>query len=91
MAQVNDDEVLLLWRALRTFRSGTTADCKPRGRPARSACPLEHDCPRWHSGPDDRLAIFDETLAETEARRAAWPCSRLLDILGPGVTRIGSG
>jgi hypothetical protein len=90
MAQVNDDEVLLLWRAVRAFRSGARPHCKPQGRPARSDCPLEGGCPRWKAGPDDRAAMFEETLEQTEARRAAWPCSRILELLAPGVTRISS-
>lgn len=91
MAQVGEDEVLLLWRAVRAFRSGARPQCKPQGRPPRSDCPLEARCPRWRGGPDDRLAMLDETLAQTEARRAGWPCSRVLDLLSPGVTRISSG
>lgn len=88
MTRVHEDEVLLLWRALHTFRSGSRAPCAPRGNPPRSACPLYLGCPRW-SGPDDEDLSFDESIAQTEARRAAWPCSRVLDALGPGVTRIG--
>jgi hypothetical protein len=44
-------------------------------------------CPRWQ-GPDDRLLSLEETIEETERRRAAWPCSRLLDLLGPETRRI---
>ena len=89
MASVTDAEVLLLWRALRRFRSGGRPRCAPRGRPSMSDCPLFHDCPRWHGQPDDGAASLTETLAETERRQAAWPCSRLLDVLSPEVTRIG--
>ncbi len=46
MARVSDGEVLLLWRALRSFRSGPRPRCAPRGRPAASACPLYRRCPR---------------------------------------------
>lgn len=91
MAQVSEDDVLLVWRALRSFRSGARPACKPRGSPQRSDCPIEGNCPRWRAGVDDREAIFTETLDQTEARRAAWPCSRILNLLGPGVTRISSG
>lgn len=91
MAQVSDDEVLLLWRALREFRSGARPACRPKGRARQSDCPIASHCPRWGSDIDDRLAIFDETLAQTEARRAAWPCSRVMNVLAPGVTRISSG
>jgi hypothetical protein len=66
MPRVSDDEVLLLWRALRAFRSGAR-----------------------HGQPDDRLATLTETMAETERRQAAWPCSALLDLLTPDLTRIG--
>jgi hypothetical protein len=88
VARVDDAEVLLLWRALRAFRSGRKAACAPHGHPAQSDCPLFAGCPRW-SEPDDQLLSFDETLEQTEVRRAAWPCSRVLDALAPGVTRIG--
>jgi hypothetical protein len=91
MAQVTDDDVLLLWRALRAFRSGARPACKPQGKPARSGCPLHAKCPRWPDGVDDRQAILEETLEQTDARRASWPCSRIMDLLGPGVTRISSG
>ena len=90
MARVSEDEVLLLWRALRAFRSGSKPLCAPRGRPARSACPLHGGCPRWHGQPDDRLASMEETSEQTERRRSTWPCSRLLDLLSPDLTRIGS-
>ena len=88
MATVDDDEVLLLWRALSAFRSGAIPACRPHGSPARSQCPLCDRCPRWHQ-PDDRQLSLDETLEQTERRRAAWPCSRLLDLLGPETRRIG--
>jgi hypothetical protein len=63
----------------------------PVRRPARlrPACPLYDHCPRWHGQPDDRLASITETMAETERRQAAWPCSALLDLLTPDLTRIG--
>jgi hypothetical protein len=89
MARVNDDQVLLLWRALRAFRSGGRPRCAPRGRPPTSDCPLYEHCPRWHGQPDDRQATFTETLAETERRQAAWPCSKVLDLLTPDLTTIG--
>jgi len=87
MATVSDDEVLLLWRALSAFRSGASPACRPDGSPPRSQCPLLARCPRWR-GPDDRLLSLEETIEETERRRAAWPCSRLLDLLGPETRRI---
>jgi hypothetical protein len=90
MAQVTDDEVLLLWRALRAFRSGSRPACKPQRKSVRGDCPLQRTCPRWRESLDDRQAIFEETLEQTEARRAAWPCTRLLDLLAPGVSRISS-
>ena len=90
MSRVSEDEVLLLWRALRAFRSGSRPSCAPRSRPRSSECPLYDSCPRWRGQPDDRLASMDETAAETERRRASWPCSRLLDLLSPDLTRIGS-
>ncbi|MGB6456377.1 MAG: hypothetical protein WBH47_18045 [Streptosporangiaceae bacterium] len=86
---MSEDEVLLLWRSLRAFRSGRRAPCRPRGHPARSDCPLQHSCPRWHGQPDDWAASLDETAAQTDHRRASWPCSRLLDLLSPELTRIG--
>jgi hypothetical protein len=91
MAQVSDADVLLLWRALRAFRSGGRPACKPHGKSAVSECPLQSSCPRWPTGVDDREAIFEETLEQTEVRRAAWPCSRILDALEPGVNRISAG
>ena len=89
MARVSDRDVLLLWRALRSFRSGARPACAPRGRPAASACPLFEDCPRWHGQPDDRRAELTESLTEIEHRRATWPCSALLDLLSPDLTHIG--
>ncbi len=89
MAKVTDDEVLLLWRALRAFRSGRRPRCAVQGRSATSACPLYDHCPRWHGQPDDHLAMLAETAAETERRQAVWPCSMLLNLLSPDVTRIG--
>lgn len=88
MTRVTEDEVLLLWRALHVFRSGRHAACAPHGKPSISACPLYASCDRW-AGPDDERLSLDESIEETEARRAAWPCSRLLDGLSPGVSRIG--
>lgn len=90
MSRVSEDEVLLLWRALRAFRSGSRPSCAPHGRPRSSECPLYDGCPRWRGQPDDRLTSMDETAAETERRRSSWPCSRLLDLLSPDLTRIGS-
>jgi len=91
MSAVTEEEVLLLWRALRAFRSGRRPLCAARPRTAaRSECPLYDNCPRWHGQPDDWLASLDETLAEAERRRSSWPCSRLLDLLSPDLTRIGS-
>lgn len=88
MATVDAAEVLLLYRALREFRSGRKPACAPHGRPASSTCPLFQRCDRW-SGPDDFSLSLDETLDDTERRRASWPCSRLLDLLGPEMTRLG--
>jgi hypothetical protein len=34
---------------------------------------------------------MDETLEETEARRVAWPCTRLADLLSPELRHIGPG
>ena len=89
MARVSGDEVLLLWRALRAYRSGRQPPCRPRGHPARSACPLCDRCPRWHGQPDDYAASLEESAGETERRRASWPCSRLLGLLSPELSRIG--
>jgi hypothetical protein len=89
MARVNEDEVLLAWRAVRAFRSGRRPLCAGRGRPPRSDCPLHDQCPRWHGQPDDWLASMEETTEQTERRRSSWPCSRVLDLLSPDLTRIG--
>jgi hypothetical protein len=89
MPRVSEDEVLLLWRALRAFRSGRRPACAAHGRPPHSDCPLHHRCPRWRGQPDDWLASLEEKTEETEHRRAGWPCSRLLDLLSPELTRIG--
>lgn len=91
MSQVSEDEVLLLWRAVRAFRSGARPACEARRSAPRSACPLHAACPRWQGQPDDRAATLEETLERTELRRAAWPCSRLLELLSPDTTRIGRG
>lgn len=88
MAQVSEDEVLLLWRALSRLRSGRNPGCAARGRPPRSDCPLHGHCPRWGQ-PGDYIASMEETAEETERRRAAWPCTRLLDLLGPETRHIG--
>jgi hypothetical protein len=88
MSKVSEDEVLLLWRALRAFRSGRRPRAA-RGQPARSSCPLYAGCPRWRGQPDDWLASLEETSGETELRRSAWPCTRLLDLLSPDLSRIG--
>ena len=90
MAKVNEDEVLLLWRALVVFRSGRRPACQPAGKPPRSRCPLQDQCPRW-DGPDDYYAVMEETPEQTERRRAAWPCSRLAGLLSPELRRIGPG
>jgi hypothetical protein len=87
MSRVSEDEVLLLWRALRTFRSGKRPSCAPHGQPPRSICPLYGSCERW-SGPDDYAQDLRETAAQTERRHARWPCSRLLEVLDPTVSRI---
>lgn len=58
----------------------------PRQHP--EPLPLYPECPRW-SGPDDYTAALEETVEATERRRAAWPCSRLLDPLGPRTHTIG--
>jgi hypothetical protein len=89
MSRVSEDEVLLLWRAMRAFRSGRRPPCAARGHPARSNCPLHAGCPRWRGQPDDWLASMEESAEQTERRRSAWPCSRLLDLLSPELTRIG--
>lgn len=89
MAQVSDGEVLLLWRALMAFRSGPRPACRAAGNPRRSPCPLHESCPRWE-GPDDYLAVMEETQEQTERRRARWPCSRVAELLSPDLRRIGS-
>lgn len=88
MARVSEDEVLMLWRAVTAFRSGRSPRCKPAGRPAVSRCPLFDSCDRW-SGPDDWKLALSEDIETTESRRASWPCSRLLVLLGPETTDIG--
>ena len=90
MAKVSEDEVLLLWRALVAFRSGRRPACGAKPRPLRSPCPLYDQCPRW-DGPDDYLAVMEETPEQTERRRAAWPCTRLGDLLAPDLRHIGPG
>ena len=90
MARVSDDEVLLLWRAMTAFRSGSRPSCKATGKPPRSPCPLHGQCPRW-DGPDDYLAVMEETPEQTERRRSSWPCSRIMELLSPDLKRIGPG
>ena len=89
MSKVSEDEVLLLWRALRGFRSGRRPACSVRGHPPASPCPLHDRCPRWHGQPDDWQASLEETTDQTDRRRSLWPCSRLLELLSPDLTRIG--
>jgi len=89
MSHVSEYEVLLLWRSLRAFRSGRRPACRPRGDPAHSNCPVEGRCPRWRGQPDDWAASLEETITQTEERHASWPCTRLLDLLSPELTRIG--
>jgi hypothetical protein len=91
MAQVTEDDVLLLWRALRAFRSGSRSACQPQGRPQCGPCPFYRVCQRWRGQVDDRIAIMDETLGQIEAWRSAWPCTRILNLLTPEVTRISAG
>jgi hypothetical protein len=88
VSRVSEAEVLLLWRALVAFRSGPAPACRAGGNPPTSPCPLHARCPRWQ-GPDDYRASLEETPEETERRRSAWPCSRLLDVLAPDVNDIG--
>ncbi len=89
MSRVSDAEVLLLWRALRAFRSGRKPACAARGHPASSRCPVYESCPRWQGQPDDWAASLEETAEEIERRRMTWPCTRILDLLTPDLTRIG--
>ena len=88
MPRVSQDEVLALWRALLRFRSGHRPACAPVGKPARSDCPLFSSCPRWRDD-DDRELSAEEDFEATEQRRATWPCSRVLDLLGVEVDWIG--
>jgi hypothetical protein len=88
MSRVSEDEVLLLWRALMTFRSGPRPACRAKGRPLASPCPLHDHCPRW-GGPDDYFAVMEETPEQTELRRSEWPCSRLAGLLSPELRHIG--
>jgi hypothetical protein len=88
VAQVSDEEVLLLWRALMAFRSGQRPACRAVGKPRRSPCPLHDRCPRW-DGPDDYLAMMEESQEQTEQRRSRWPCSRVAELLSPELRRIG--
>lgn len=90
MARVSENDVLLLWRALMAFRSGRRPACRAAGQPPRSPCPLHAQCPRW-AGPEDYYAVMEETIEQTERRRAAWPCSRLAELLSPELRRIGPG
>lgn len=71
------------------LRTGRRPSCASRGRPPASTCPLFDACPRWHGQPDDHTAALAETTEQTEPRRAGWPCTRLLDLLGPTTGRIG--
>ena len=76
MPKIDEDDVLLLWRAL----------CAPRGRPPRSNCPLYEKCDRW-SGPNDYLLSMEETVEQSERRRARWPCSRAPELLGSNTSQ----
>jgi hypothetical protein len=68
-------------------RSGKTPACTPRGNPARSKCPLYAASGLWSEPEDYRLSL-KETLQQTERRRARWPYGRLLELLGPDMSRI---
>jgi len=85
---VSEDEVLTLWRALLRFRSGPRPGCAPSGKPPHSECPLFSACPRWQERDDLELS-FQEDFEQTERRRAAWPCSRLLDLLDTEIDWVG--
>jgi hypothetical protein len=68
---------------------------RARRRPARQAiapraasAALYETCDRW-SEPDDYRLSLEETVEQSERRRARWPCSRLLELLGPGISRVG--
>jgi hypothetical protein len=87
MTRVDPDEVLLLWRALVSFRAGKRPACRPGGHSTGGLCPLVTRCPRWSEEDDERQALT-ETTDQTDRRRAAWPCTRLLEVLGPDVGRI---
>jgi hypothetical protein len=78
MPAVSESEVLLLWRALRQFRTGKTLGCAPRGRPPGSNCPLYANCGRWNESDDYQLSL-EETLEQTERRRAVtvWSAPRV--------------
>ncbi|MHB1818521.1 MAG: hypothetical protein ACYCO9_10865 [Streptosporangiaceae bacterium] len=56
-------------------------------RPARARC--SRAARGGTARPGDRTASLAETLEQVERRRAAWPCSAVLDLLSPELTRIG--
>jgi hypothetical protein len=69
---------------------GTAANLPGDGQATAQPMSALRECPRWR-GPDDYLAVMEETPEQTERRRAAGPCSRLADLLSPELRRIGPG
>lgn len=59
-----------------------------RSAPRAASAALYETCDRW-SEPDDYRLSLEETVEQSERRRARWPCSRLLELLGPGISRVG--
>ena len=72
MPVVNESEVLLLWRALRRFRS--REDSRLRTTRPAPAQQLPALCRLSTVGnePDDYRLSLEETLEQTERRRARW-------------------
>lgn len=88
MSKVDSNEVLLLWRALLWFRRGPKPICGIRNAHQDSPCPFFDACPRWND-PENFQVTVDHDTATAERRQRHWPCSRLLELLGPDITRIG--
>ena len=87
---VEPDEVLLLYRALVRFAGSADPSCAPTRAEPQGRCPLVERCPRWATPSEDapnrrRRARFVDV---DDDDRAAWPCSRVLDLLDPEVNWI---
>jgi len=86
--RLQEEEVLLLWRALLRFRSGREPRCAVQGTPPISQCPIQGACPRWAHGEGEGTSASG-SAEDIDDQQDMWPCNRLLDLLDPEVNWIG--